>query len=53
MPIIKCPAVAFDLRSKAPKSLGFANKIIETAGHFISWISRIEGKVQFMESSDT
>src|SRR6478752_3536898 len=38
LPIIKCPAVAFALRAKAPRYLGCAKNIIDTAGHFISWI---------------
>ncbi|AUB37978.1 hypothetical protein COO91_03932 [Nostoc flagelliforme CCNUN1] len=34
---IKCPAVAFALRAKAPRYIGCAKNIIDTAGHFIFW----------------
>lgn len=36
---IKCLAVAFAFKAKAPKYLGCAKNIIDPAGHFISWIS--------------
>jgi hypothetical protein len=32
---IKCPAVAFAFKAKAPEYLGFAKNIVDTAGHFI------------------
>ncbi|TBR56640.1 hypothetical protein B4U84_28785 [Westiellopsis prolifica IICB1] len=39
--VIKCPAVAFALRAKAPKFLGKRQNIFNTAGHFIFWRSLI------------